>query len=183
MKLPLMNFHELAMNRIKTYLVHNKLSKWWTLTNNHGLNNETNQVHSNSSQFMKQSLMNFHELAMNRIKTNQVHKNASNFIKLFHELSWTNYEPNWSYQGHKKSWLFMKLSIWTAWTKSWTTLVHVVFINNYDLSWTVFHEQFMNTVHELAWWTIDEYSWMFMNIHQRSSLDEFQNGYDRFYFV
>ena len=35
-----------------------------------------------------------------------------------------------------------------------------------------FDEQFMNTVHELAWWTIDECSWMFMNIHQRSSLDE-----------
>ena len=30
----------------------------------------------------------------------------------------------------------------------------------------------MNTVHELAWWTIDECSWMFMNIHQHSSLDE-----------
>ena len=38
--------------------------------NNHELNNETNQVHNNSSQFMKQSLVNFHELAMNRIKTN-----------------------------------------------------------------------------------------------------------------
>ena len=35
-----------------------------------------------------------------------------------------------------------------------------------------FDEQFMNTVHELAWWTIDECSWMLMNIHQRSSLDE-----------
>ena len=48
-KLSLMNheFHELAMKRIKTYLVHNKSSKWWTLTNNHGLNNETYQVHNN----------------------------------------------------------------------------------------------------------------------------------------
>ena len=34
---------------------------------NRELNNETNQVHNNSLQFMKQSLMNFHELAMNRV--------------------------------------------------------------------------------------------------------------------
>ena len=66
----------------------------------------------------------------------------------------------------------MNLPIWTSWTKSWTTLVHQVFINIHDLSWTVFDEQFINTVHELAWWTIDECSWMFMTIRQRSSLDE-----------
>ena len=39
-----MNFYELALNRIKSY-----------------------QVHNNSSQFVKLSLMNFHELAMKRI--------------------------------------------------------------------------------------------------------------------
>ena len=39
------------------------------------INNETNQVHHNSSQFMKQSPVNFHELAMHRIKTYQVHDN------------------------------------------------------------------------------------------------------------
>ena len=42
MKLSVMNFHELAMNRNKTY-----------------------QVHNNSSQFMKLSLMNFNEQTMN----------------------------------------------------------------------------------------------------------------------
>ena len=42
MKLSIMNFHELAMNRVKTYKVHN-----------------------NSSMFMKLSLMNFNEQTMN----------------------------------------------------------------------------------------------------------------------
>ena len=42
MKLSLMNFYELAMNRIKTY-----------------------QVHNNSSNFMKLCLMNFNEETMN----------------------------------------------------------------------------------------------------------------------
>ena len=55
--------------------------------NFHELNNETNQVHNNSSQFMKQSFVNFHELAMNRIKTYQVHNNSPKFMKLPHELS------------------------------------------------------------------------------------------------
>ena len=55
--------------------------------NFHELNNETNQVHNNSSQLVKQSLVNFHELAMNRIKTYQVHNNSSKFMKLSHELS------------------------------------------------------------------------------------------------
>ena len=55
--------------------------------NFHELNNETNQVHNNASQFMKQSLMDFHELLMNRIKTYQVHKDS--FMKIFNELSWT----------------------------------------------------------------------------------------------
>ena len=59
--------------------------------NFHELNNDTNQVHNNSSQFMKQSIVNFHELAMNRIKTYQVHNNSSKFMKLSHEIS---YEPN-----------------------------------------------------------------------------------------
>ena len=158
MKLFLVNAREVAMNWIKTYLVHNNSSKWWTLTNNHELNNGTYQVHNNSSQFMKQSLVNFHELAMNRIKTFQVHKKLSMFMKLSHKLSWTSDELNWSYQVHKKSWLLIKLFIWTSLTKSWTTLVHPVLINIHDLSWTVFHKQFMNTFHELDWWTIDEYS-------------------------
>ena len=57
--------------------------------NFHELNNETNQAHNNSSQFMKQSLMDFHELFMNRIKTYQVHKDSSKFMKISHELSWT----------------------------------------------------------------------------------------------
>ena len=57
--------------------------------NFHELNNETNQVHNNSSQFMKQSFVNFHELPMNRIKTYQGHNNSSKFMKLSHELSWT----------------------------------------------------------------------------------------------
>ena len=144
-----MDFDELAMNSIKTY-----------------------QVHNNSSKFMKQSLVNFHELVMNRIKTYQAHNNSLKFMKHSHELSWTIYELNWFHQVHKHSWLFMKLSMWTSWTKSWTTLVHQVFINIHELSWTVFDEQFMNSVHELAWWTIDECSWMFMNIQQSSSLDE-----------
>ena len=42
MKQSLMNFHELAMSRIMIYQVHNNSSKWWTLTNNHELNNVTN---------------------------------------------------------------------------------------------------------------------------------------------
>ena len=57
--------------------------------NFHELNNETNQVYNNSSQFMKQSSANFHELAMNRIKTYQVHNYSSKFMKLSHKLSWT----------------------------------------------------------------------------------------------
>ena len=57
--------------------------------NFHELNNETNQVHSNSSQFMKQSRMDFHELFMNRIKIDQFHKDSSKFMKISHELSWT----------------------------------------------------------------------------------------------
>ena len=72
-----MNFHELAMNRIKTYKAHNNSSKRLTLMNNHELNNETNQVHNNSSELMKQALVNFHELAMNRIRTYKVHNNSS----------------------------------------------------------------------------------------------------------
>ena len=55
--------------------------------NFHELNNETNQVHNNSPQFMKQSLMDFHELFMNRIKTYQAHTDSSKFMKISHELS------------------------------------------------------------------------------------------------
>ena len=33
------------------------------------VNDGTNQAHNKSSQFMKQSLINFYELVMNRIKT------------------------------------------------------------------------------------------------------------------
>ena len=55
--------------------------------NFHELNKETNQVHNNSSQLMKQSLMNFHELAMNQIITYQVHNNSAKFMRLSHELS------------------------------------------------------------------------------------------------
>ena len=36
---------------------------------------------------MKQSPVNFHELAMNRIKTYQAHNNSSKFMNLSHELS------------------------------------------------------------------------------------------------
>ena len=76
MKLSIINFREQAMNQIKIYQVHNNLSKWWTLTNSHEQNNETNQFHNNSSQFMKKSLVNFHELlAMNRIRTYQLQNN------------------------------------------------------------------------------------------------------------
>ena len=68
MKLSLMNIHELAMNRIRTY-----------------------QVHNSSSQYMKLSVMNLNELAMNRIKTYQVHNNSSQYMKLsvmnFNELA------------------------------------------------------------------------------------------------
>ena len=82
MKLSLVNIHELAMNQIKTYQVHNNLSKWWILTINHALNNETNQVHNISSQFMKQSLVNFHEpwTELRLIKfiiIHQIHKTLS----------------------------------------------------------------------------------------------------------
>ena len=59
LKLSLMNFRELAMNRIKTY-----------------------QVHNNSAKFMKLPLIYFHELAMNRIKTYQVYNNSAKFMKL-----------------------------------------------------------------------------------------------------
>ena len=41
---------------------------------------ETNQVHNNSSQFMKQSLMHFHELAMNCF--------VEQFMNIVHELAW-----------------------------------------------------------------------------------------------
>ena len=43
---------------------------------------------------MKQSLMNFDELDMNRNKTYQVHNNSLKFMKLSHELSWTSHEQN-----------------------------------------------------------------------------------------
>ena len=87
MKQSLMNFHELAMNRIKTYRVPHSSSSLRTLTSNHELNNKTNQVHNNSSQFTKQSLINFRKLTMNRIMTYQTHNNSSKFMKLSHELS------------------------------------------------------------------------------------------------
>ena len=88
-----MNFHEIAMNQIKTFQVHNKSPKWWTLTNNHELNNATNQAHNNLSQFMRQSLVNVHELAMNPFMTYQVHNNSSsswNSLMNFHEhaMNW-----------------------------------------------------------------------------------------------
>ena len=108
---------------------------------------------------MKQSIVNFHKLAMHQIRTYQVHNNHDNFTK-FMKLSWlsrTNYELNWSYQVHKNAWPFRKLSIlWTSWTKSWTTSIDKVCINIHDLSWTVFDEQFVNTFHELAWWPTDK---------------------------
>ena len=140
----------------------------WFLTNNHELNNETNQVHNNSSQFMKQSFMNFRELVMNRIKTYQVYNNSLKFMKLSHKLSWTSYELNRFYQFYKKSWLFMNLSIWTSWTKSWTTLVHQVFINIHDLSWTVLMNnswtQFMNWLDEPLM-NVHECSWTIINVN------------------
>ena len=46
MKQSLMNFHELAVNQIKTSQAHNNSSNWWHLANNHDLNNEYNQVHN-----------------------------------------------------------------------------------------------------------------------------------------
>ena len=55
--------------------------------NNHELDNETNQAHNNSSQFMKQSLVNFHKLAMNRFKISQIHNNLSKFMN-FNEQPW-----------------------------------------------------------------------------------------------
>ena len=99
---------------------------------------------------MKQSLMNFHELVMNRIKTYQVHNNSLKFMKPSHELSWTSYELNWYYLVHKNAWLFMNLSIWTLWTKSWTTLVHQVFINIHDLMFMNVHEHSSTFI---TWWT------------------------------
>ena len=78
--------------------------------NNHELDNETNQAHNNSSQFMKQSLVKFNERVMNRIKTyHQVHKiplsswsslmnfqekamnwiDSTKFIQI-HDCSWTS---------------------------------------------------------------------------------------------
>ena len=50
--------------------------------------NKRNQVHNNSSQFMKQSLMNLHELDINKIKTYQVHNNSLKFM-IFNEQPWT----------------------------------------------------------------------------------------------
>ena len=60
----------------------------------------TYQALNNSTKFMKLSLMNFHEIAMSRIMTYQVY-----------DLSRTNYELHLSYQVHKNSLLFIKLSI------------------------------------------------------------------------
>ena len=107
MKLPRINFHELAMNRIRPYQVQINLAKWWTLTNNPELNDKTNQVHNDSPQFVKQSLINVHEQAMNRTKTYQVHNNSSKWWTLTnnHEL---NNETN---QVHNNSPQFMKQSL------------------------------------------------------------------------
>ena len=71
------------------------------------MNNETNAVHNNSSQFTKQSIMTFHELVMDRIKTYQAHNNSLKFMKLSQKISLTIYKLNWFYQVHKNSWLFM----------------------------------------------------------------------------
>ena len=48
-----MNVHELATEHIMTFQVYKNSAKRKTLTNNHELNNETNQVHNKWSQFMK----------------------------------------------------------------------------------------------------------------------------------
>ena len=67
MKLSLMNYHELAMNRIKT-----------------------DQVINNSSKFIKLSLMNLREQAMNWIDPTKLIKKYLMFIKLssIHKYSW-----------------------------------------------------------------------------------------------
>ena len=43
---------------------------------------------------MKQSLVNFYELVMNRIMTIQVHGNSLKFMKLSHGLSRTSHEQD-----------------------------------------------------------------------------------------
>ena len=65
MKLSLMYFHELAMNRINTY-----------------------QVYNNLSMFMKLSLMKINELPMNKktIGTYQVHKKNFITVDVTHKL-------------------------------------------------------------------------------------------------
>ena len=71
MKLSLMNFHKLAMNRI-----------------------ETDQVHNISSKFMKLSLINFREQAMNRIDPNKFIKNHCCSPNSPYELHELNHERN-----------------------------------------------------------------------------------------
>ena len=90
MKKSLVNFHELAMNELG--LINFKIIIIKVMNFNE--KPYTEQAHNNSSQFMKQSLMNFFELALNRTKTYQVHNNSSKFTKLSHELSLTSYELN-----------------------------------------------------------------------------------------
>ena len=102
---------------------------------------------------------------MRLIKFITIYQSSWNSLMNFHELS---YKLNWSYQIQKESWLFMKLSIWTSWTNSWTTLVHQVFINIHDLSWTVLMNsswtQFMNWLDEPLM-NVHECSWTFINVH------------------
>ena len=78
--------------------------------------------------------MDFHELAMNRIKIYQVHNNSSKFM-IFNEQPWTIHHSSWN----SPSWTFMN--------QSWTELRLIKFIIIPESSWNSlmnFIEQAMN---------------------------------------
>ena len=122
-------------------------------------------IHPSSWNSLSWTFMNLSWTELRLIKLIIIHQSSWNSLMNFHELS---YEPNWSYQVYKNSWLFMKLSIWTSWTNSWTTLVHQVFINIHDLPWAVLMNsswtQFMNWLDEPLM-NVHECSWTFINVH------------------
>ena len=117
-------------------------------------------IHHSSRNSPSWTFMNYSWTELRLIKFIIIHQSSWNDLMNFHEPS---YELNRSYQVHKNSWLFMKLSIWASWTNSWTTLVHQVLINIHDLSWTVLMNS-MNWLDEPLM-NVHKCSWTFINVH------------------
>ena len=118
---PLMNFHELVMNRITTY-----------------------QVHNNSLKFMKLS----HNFLWTSYELNwfyQIHKNSWLFMNL---SIWTSWTKSWTTLAHQVFINIHYLSWTVLMNSSWTQLMNWLdepLMNVHEYSWT-----FINVHHLMS---------------------------------